>query len=49
MGILRTGSDEVSKGEMVIRTSSPENGQSKGINWVDQYRIDTQLPQFVGT
>lgn len=41
--------EAASKNEMVLRTDPPENGQSKGINWADEYTLTAQLSQIEGT
>lgn len=41
--------ESASKGEMVLRVESPKNNQSKGINWAEEYRLDTVLRQIKGT
>ncbi|GAA0667112.1 group I intron-associated PD-(D/E)XK endonuclease [Natronoarchaeum mannanilyticum] len=34
---------KAANGEMTLRTQPPDNGQSKGINWAEDYLIDAQL------
>ncbi|WP_439028100.1 group I intron-associated PD-(D/E)XK endonuclease [Haloarchaeobius sp. DT45] len=41
--------EDASKGEMVLRTEPTANNQSKGINWAEDYNLNTQLQLMQGT
>jgi hypothetical protein len=41
--------ESAASGEMVLRIEPPKNNQSKGINWAEEYQLDTALDRIRGT